>query len=303
MKLDDYREAYRKIEISEEMDERIRCGIMDRKRKVNKRSVMKAACVAAAIALVIGALQIPAVSAAAEQLIARFTGQILIYKEDGTEVIKVELAGKEDNKYLKLNENARKEDCKIDSLKQAEKELGVSLLKSEEAAEEKNCISYNPYVSKKGALNGVMLINYAYMFGDLQDVETTTYEEWDYVNSVSYRSGKEYHSPIMMQILIRSDQKEGVDYENHELEYAGISEERSENEGMRDITLYDIKNLGVKAIVTTVDTDGANAWKNQAGEEITSCTDALFVYKGVEYRYFGAVSQKVMEEFLEGLAE
>lgn len=302
MKLDNYRKVYRKIEISEEMDERLRNGIMDRKRKIAKRPVMKAACVAAAIALVIGALQIPAVSAAAEQLIARFTGQVLIHKEDGTEV-KVDIAGKEDNKYLKLNENARKEDCKIDSLKQAEKELGVSLLKSEEAAEEKNCISYNPYVSKKGALNGVMLINYAYMFGDLQDVETTTFEEWDYVNSVSYRSGKEYHSPIMMQILIRSDQEEGVDYENHELEYAGISEERSKNQGMKDITLYEIKNLGVKAIISTDDTDGPSVWLNLDGEKITSCTDALFVYKGVEYRYVGAVSQKVMEEFLEGLAE
>ena len=71
MKLDNYRKVYRKIEISEEMDERLRNGIMDRKRKIAKRPVMKAACVAAAIALVIGALQIPAVSAAAEQLIAR----------------------------------------------------------------------------------------------------------------------------------------------------------------------------------------------------------------------------------------
>lgn len=302
MKLDDYRETYRKIEVSEGMDDRIRSGVIDRKRKMARRPIIKAACAVAAAVFVIGALQIPAVSVAAEQLVARFTGQVLVHKEDGTEV-KVDLVGKEDGQYLKINESARKEDCKIDSLKEAEKELGVSLLKSKEAAEEENCISYNPYVSKNGVLNGVMLINYAYMFGDLQDVKTTTFEEWGFGNVVSYRFGKEYHSPIMIQILIRSDRKEGVDYENHELEYAGISEERSEKEGTKDVTLYKIKNLGVKAILSTVDTDGPNAWKNQDGEKITNCTDALFVYKGVEYRYIGAVSQEVMEEFLEGLEE
>jgi len=302
MKLVDYREIYRKIEVSEEMDERVRNGIMDRKKKIARRPIIRAVCAIVAIVLVIGILQIPAVSVTAKQLIARFTGQVIVHKEDGKDM-KVELAGIKDNKYLKLNENAGKEYCKMDSVEQAEKELGVSLLKSKEASEEKNCISYNPYVSKNGVLNGVMLLNDYYMLGDLQDVKTTTFEEWERCNSISYRSGEKYQGPIMMEILIRSDENEGVDYEDHELEYAGISEEWTEDAAKHDIMKYKIKNLDTEALIATIDTDGPSRWKIMDGKKITSCTNVLFVYKGVEYRYMGAVSQKVMEEFLEGLEE
>ena len=147
------------------------------------------------------------------------------------------------------------------------------------------------------------MINDYYMLGDLQDVKTTTFEEWEYCNSISYCSGEKYQSPIMMEILIRSDENDGVDYEDHELEYAGISEEWTEGAAIHDIMKYKIENLDTEALIATVDTDGPSRWEAVDGKKITSCTNVLFVYKGVEYRYMGAVSQEVMEGFLEGLAE
>ena len=42
---------------------------------------------------------------------------------------------------------------------------------STEAYEIKNCISYYPYVSDSGALNGIMLIDHCYAMGDLKNVK------------------------------------------------------------------------------------------------------------------------------------
>lgn len=66
-----------------------------------------------------------------------------------------------------------------------------------------------------------------------------------------------------------------------------------------DAEIYELKNLGVKAVLYTVDTDGPINWGIESGS--ISCTNAVFVYKGVEYVYMGGVSHDTMKQLLDTL--
>lgn len=66
--------------------------------------------------------------------------------------------------------------------------------------------------------------------------------------------------------------------------------------------VYEIENLGVNAVLSSIDDVAeTGTWNKRDGEEIHRCIEAYFVYEGVGYRYVGAVSTETMQEFLEGL--
>lgn len=289
MNREELKTTYDAITLPQEADARILRGVQAAK-KPKKNPITRFAGVAAAAAvLLLAAVQIPSVSAAAKEALQQFA--VWIHLDEGD--IQYEEG------YLTLNADAATEACRVDSLAEAADMLGISLLQPEFAYEPDNCIDYQPYVSENGILNGVILLNDFCTTGDLREVKAETTDDLTTNNSVTYRSGAVYRSPIAMQITVRSDREIGADYDNHELEYAG----RQEDWSGTDAVLYEIEHLGIKAIIATVRTDGPADWQNRDGNPVTDMTAALFVYEGVEYRFLGDVSPAAMQDFLDGLTE
>lgn len=324
MRSEEYKQIYDKVSLSKEADERILEELLREKEDVimmrgKRRKWITGTAVAtvAVAAFVVGVARIPAVGSAAGDVISRFTNLIVINSasidEIGDEVSQAE--GREygypisiykysdSGEYLHVNSDAPKKECRMASVSEVSQALGVDLLQSKDAYEAKDSILYTPYVSDSGALNGVILKNDFYALGDIRDAEFNVSgdlkTEGGYI-SVSYREGENYHSPIMMELTIRTDDNEGVDEENHELDYGGRQLEADEGAIIRS-EMYEIENLGVTALLTVDDTPGSYSWNKLDGDEINSAVDAYFVYQGVEYRYVGAVSTETMKEFLETL--
>ncbi|MFQ9514976.1 MAG: hypothetical protein ACLRZ9_04015 [Eubacterium sp.] len=289
MKINDYKKMYEKMETSPEMDQRILASVGKHK-GVRKITYIKAAVVAAAFAMLIGIYQIPSVNAAVDNFIGKFITRVEIENET------VNLAGD----YIKINQNACKENKKFDTISDVEKELGVKILKSPEAYEEdKNLIVYNPHISEKGELYGAIIIDDFYALGDLKDVKTTTYKESYYGNSIKFESGEDYKGPIATEIKIRAEGKKNDDnYQDRELDYAGSSWDLSEKE-KKSAELYGMKQLGIKAVMFTIKTEGSSAYEDSG--TVTDETIVLFVYDGIEYLYHGRVSYDTMKDFLDEL--
>lgn len=324
MRSEEYRQVYDKITLSKEADERILEELLQEKesavmeRGKRKKWLTGAAVAAVAVmAVVIGAARIPAMGSAAGDVISRFTNLIIITNDSedevGDEVSQAE--GREygyptsvyqysdSGEYLHVNSDAPKKECRMASMSEVGQALGVGLLQSKDAHEAKDSILYTPYVSDSGALNGVILKNDFYALGDIRDAEFNVSGDLkteDGYIYVSYREGENYQSPIMVEATIRTDDNEGVDEGNHELDYGGRQVKADEG-AIISSEVYEIENLGVTALLSIDDTPGPYTWSKLDGEEIHRCADAYFVYQGVEYRYVGAVSLETMKEFLEGL--
>ena len=286
MKLDDYKKMYEKMETSPEMDERILKSLQTKK-EGRKGTYMKVASVAAAIALLVGIYQIPSVNAAVNDFISSFTNKVEINNET------VEMTGE----YKQIKKDVCKENRKFDTLSDVEKELGIKLLKSEQAYEgDKHLIDYNPHISESGEMYGAMIMDDFYVIGDLKNVKIKTFKEFSDVNDIKYDPGTEFKSPISTEITVRT-QTENEDNKSgdHELEYYG----KDEDFGTLGSELYEIKSLGVKAVISVVKGSGTSSSWNT--EDSVDMTYTMFVYNGVEYKYYGVVSRDTMKAFLDGL--
>lgn len=260
-----YQSMYEKINTSEEMDERIQNAVMQKKLYKKQYHFVGKAAVAVVVLTVI--LCMPTVQTIAMEMWETFSNYFVVDKgENENSVIEME------GGYLTISPKASKKACKMDSILQASNNIGISLLYSTEELKEKDGISYHPYVSKKGDLNGVTLINHFYADG-----------------------------PIALEIIIRSKNNAGVDYDNHELEYAGAKWSLVEAESISDIHLYEIPQLGVNAIIYTTQSDGPALWEEKDIEAVESLTGVIFMYEGIEYKYLGAITQEEMKEFLNTL--
>ena len=319
MRSEEYKQIYDKVSLSKEADERILEELLREKedvimmrRKRKKWITGTAVAAVAAAAFVVGVARIPAMGSAAEDAISSLTNLIVIDSNSKDEVGPIE--GREygyptsvyeysdGGEYLHVNSDAPKKECRMASVLEVSQVLGVDLLQSKDAYEAKDSILYTPYVSDGGALNGVILKNDFYALGDIRDAEFNVSGDLkteDGYIYVSYREGEKYHSPIMMEVTIRTDNNEGADDGNHEPDYGG--RQLKTDEGAIISELYEIENLGVTAQLTVDDTPGPYTWNKLDGYKINSVADAYFVYQGVEYRYVGAVSKETMEEFLETL--
>lgn len=137
MKMDTYKSMWEKMKTSEEMDGRIQENVMNysaQKGKINY--IHYAYRIAAAVAVIMIMLQVQPVRAAINNVISHFTNQFEIVWKDKESTV-VEMQGD----YLEISPKAKKKECKIDSLSQISKQIGINLLESTEAYEIKNCIS------------------------------------------------------------------------------------------------------------------------------------------------------------------
>lgn len=306
MRLEEYRDLYDKVSLSEEADQRILREIKEGKTPGRgNRFQMRADRIAAAAAVLVlaaGMMRIPVVASATQSLVNRFSDVIILkldQDDDATSMIVYSGTAK----YLDvMKQDAPKKECKMDSLTAVSEALGVGLLQSEDAKEEKNCISYTPYVSEDGVLNGVNIKDDFYALGDIRDAKYNISEDPEESNTVSYCPGEKYQSPIKVEITVRASNEDGVDEENDELDDCGRTETLTGEAEIQVKEIYEIQNLGgVQAFLSEDETDGVSTWEKREGAEIQSCTSAYFTYGGVEYRYVGAVSMETMKEFLEGL--
>lgn len=323
MKLEEYREIYDKVSLSKEADERILQKLTEEvtnsgmKQKRKKLRFVQVTAAVAVLVLAVGVMQFPAVSSATQDVVSRLSKLIKI--EYGEPISSYVYSNSPE--YLSVNPDAPKKECKMASLDEVSEALGIDLLQSEDAHEQKNCIRYTPYVSNSGALNGVKLQDTFYALGDIRDPKIKVSKDLEKDDTISYREGEKYHSPIMMEALIRTDNAEGVDEKNRELDYSGRfngltgkdagTKAAQETYGIENLTgedaggvivqeIHEIESLGVEAEIS-VDVSGSHTWNKMDGEEIYQGADAIFTYQGVEYRYVGAVSIETMLEFLEGL--
>ena len=312
MRLEEYKQVYDKVSLSKEADERILQSLMEEVPDSGvrqKRKGIRFAGVAAAVAvlvLAVGIMQFPAVASTTQDLVSRLT--IMIVDEE-LQKEGVDYGGptsiyvySDSVGYLTVNSDAPKKECKMASLDEVSEALGIGLLQSGDAHEQKNCIRYTPYVSNNGVLNGVILQDTFYALGDIRDPKIEVSKDTDKDDTISYREGEKYHSPIMMEATIRTDNAKGVDEENFELDYSGRSVDLTGKDAGTMIVqeTYEIESLGVEAVLS-MDVPGSHTWNKLDGEEFYQCVDAFFTYQGIEYRYVGAVSIETMQEFLEGL--
>lgn len=289
-----YKSLYSKIQTSEETDQRILLNLKKNlgyeKKQRHEKLVLKFA-VMIIFCLVI--IQAKPIYAAVEKVVQHFVNSFELHGDD-LEGTVVDMEGD----YLKLNPDAKKEWCKMDSIDQISKMLGVDILESTEEHKASNGISYYPYVSKTGVLNGVMLINHSYVMGDLKSVELKTYPDATTKSMLTCDSGEKYKSPIGLEITIRSDQKEGVDYDNQELAYEGLYLKLEERGDVSNIELKEIANLEIYAVLYTLNDVGPFDTVMENTADIESITVAMFMYEGIEYVYMGAVSYETMLAFL-----
>lgn len=289
--------TYDKMTLSKDIDEQIKSKIL--KRAILKVQYIKYVYRLAVIMLVFTVIvSFQPVKATIKKVINHFSEKISYTTKNGDkETITMQ------GDYLKIRKSACKNDCKMDTISQISKELGIPLLKSRIEFKSENAFVYRPFLSKTNIINGVSITNPCYAVGDLVNVTMTSTEDLTSNSMIEYEVGESYKSPIAAQITIRTDNNSGVDYNNHELEYAGANWDLTIENKITDINLYKIESLNVTAVLYSQKSDGLEVWQ-QPEKPIKEfdLTSALFLYNGVEYCYYGAVSQKTMSEFLETLS-
>lgn len=290
----EYETMYEKMELSDEMDRQIKNAIM--KTRAVKRTGQKkyriAIGTAAALVLLVGVGQTDVARAAMDQIARYFSYSFTVAREDGT---KEQIQMKEE--YITLSQDAPKKSMKMNSISEVNDAIGIHLLDSKEAYLHKGCIEYSPKVSKAGEMYGVTVSAPLYAVGDLKAVKL--HEEENYL---SFSAGKKYQTPMTVQISLRTDENATKEYRDNELGFVSqrmnldLSQDSSE---AYDAEVYELKSLGVKAVLYTIDTDGPIEWRIETDD--LSCTNAVFVYEGVEYVYMGGVSHDTMKQFLDTL--
>lgn len=206
---------------------------------------------------------------------------------------------------IPIPEQASHERKVYNTLEEAEKDLGIRLLKSPMAYEEADAVNeYSPQVSEDGVLYGIMIQNHGYVTGDLTNVsvrqqgkpETHSY-------AYTFTSSKDYLGPIGCQIEILSKEASKYDTENKEMYSGGrfsLLGSMAEN-----AEVYISPNLGCKVLILTAKTDGIMVWAGNGvidGETKFDQTTAELVYGNITYMYYGFVSKDTMKEMIESLS-
>lgn len=295
-----YQTMYEKMKMSDEMDKNIKKAIRNtpiQKRITRKNRYRAGFGAVAVLALIVCASQTDVVRAAVDKIVHYFTYSFTVEQEDGT-TEKVQMK----EEYLTLSKDAPKEDLNMNSISEVNDAIGINLLDTKEAYQYEGCIEYSPKVSKDGELYGIMVSDKLYAVGDLKDVTLYPKEEENGLDFLSYSEGKNYQTPIMVQMSLRTDENVTKEYKDNELGFVSTRMNIDLSDSTLDVydaEIYELKNLGVKAVLYTVDTDGPINWGIESGS--ISCTNAVFVYKGVEYVYMGGVSHDTMKQLLDTL--
>ncbi len=300
MNVQDYQNMYEKIEMPKEMDERIRERMINEMngKKVTKGNNYRAGlAVAAAFAVMVCITQFDTVAAAAERVVEFFKYTFVMNDEDGN-AVNVDMKGG----FVTLSDNASKDVDYMDSVKEAGDAIGMKLLDTDVACMHEDCVQYTPYLTEDDEVYGVMLSDKLYAVGDLQDVTLHRREGEDGVDWMEYNPGSSYQTPVSAQITIRTDKDLAGDYDNNEIGYVSKSQKidlTSSDASTFEPEVYEMKNLGVNAVLYSIETDGPVSWNITDGT--VKCSVAVFVYEGVEYVYMGGMNHDTMKAFLDTL--
>lgn len=293
----DYQTMYEKMEMSDDMDQKIKAAVKNAKTTKRAYRFHAGLGAIAAIALIVCVSQTEVVKATVDKIVHYFSYSFTVEQKDGS-TEKVQM----NEEYLTLSKDAPKKNLNMNSISEVKDAIGIDLLDTKEAYQYESCIEYSPKVSEAGELYGIMISDKLYAIGDLKDVKLYPKEEEDGLDFLSYSSGKDYQTPILMQISLRTDKNTTQEYEDNELGFVSTHmniDLTNDTSDMYDAEVYELDNLGVKAVLYTVETDGPINWGVESGS--IPCTSAVFVYKGAEYVYMGGVSHDTMKLFLNTL--
>lgn len=297
MERKDYHTMYKKMEMSDDMDQKIKAAVKHAKTPKRANRFRAGFGAVASIALIVCVSRTDVVKAAVDKIVHYFTYSFTVEQKDGT-TEKVQMK----EEYLTLSKDAPKENLDMNRISEVKDAIGIDLLDTKEAYQYEDCIEYSPKVSEDGELYGIMVSDKLYAIGDLKDVKLYPKEEEDGLDFLSYSAGKDYQTPIMAQISLRTDENTTKEYDDNELGFVSTRmniDLSNDTSDQYDAEVYELKNLGVKAVLYTVETDGPINWGIESGS--IPCTNAVFVYKGVEYVYMGGVSHDTMKQFLNTL--
>lgn len=301
MNVNEYKNMYEKMEISDELDFQIRNRIMNSGRNKHikvKHQHTKMIVALTTIAFVIGILGIHnnTVSAAIEKVVQYFAETIWITNSNG-DAEAIDMV----QKYITLSNRAPKKMKKYDSMKSVSEKTGIKLLESPKAYSAGKCVNYNPCVDENGKILSVTIGDAIYCIGDLKDINLVQSANVDEMDILKYDPGEYFKTPVMVQINIKTDENLNENYRNNELSFVSERMNIDLTEETRKDThaeVYTLKTLGTKVVLFDMETDGPASW--DLTQPITT-TNAVFVYEGIEYIYAGGVSHETMKEFLETL--
>lgn len=298
MKLDKYNKIIDKINIPDDMDNRLKEYLLSDKKenkKITSKKLIKRFSIAVAtMVLVLGVSQTSFVSTAASAIIHFFEYGFTFTENNGQETtINMKM------NYLTLDKNTPMESMYMDSIDQVSDTIGIKLLNSTKEYTSNGFVEYYPSISNDNILAGIRIINNCYIIGDIKNISVTNRKSQDSKNMINYAVGENYKTPIGVQISIRTNENLTSKYQDNELGFVSENTNIDLDDNNTQSELYEIDNLGIKAVLFTTQTDGPIEWG--LGDRNIDVTYAVFVYEGVEYVYFGGVSHNTMKEFLNTL--
>lgn len=251
-------------------------------------------CSAAVLAIM---LSFPSFRAFAEEKIRMFRYYLLY----GDSVLEAELEEKD------ISSPEAVSPCVFGSLSEAEEAFGLTFLKSDVPSAEgiHSGLFYQPIIifdeQMEKHFSGMSFLDYAYTAGDIQDLSVPENTSPTVMDSISFSPGKEYASPIALQIRIITDRDlyESTFPEGNDLSgpQEGILENTAE--------IYALSSLDTEAMIISTRAEeeygiGPEVWSRK-GEPLTHITSAVLTCQGIEYSYFGDVSTDTMKKFLDTL--
>lgn len=262
-----------------------------------KRKSPAAVILLCSAAVLVILMSLPPFRAFAEEKIRMFS-YYLFYGED---VFQAELAEK------KISSAEAAGPCVFRSLSEAEETFCPAFLKSDDPSAESipSGLFYQPVMISDERMDqhfaGMSFVNYAYASGDLQDIVLSPGPSPTVMDSISFTPGKEYASPIALQIRIITDRDL---YESTFPEKSDLSAPQDrilENQA----EIYELSSLDTKAMIVSTYAEekygiGPEVWARK-GEPLTHITSAVLTCQGIEYSYFGDVSTDTMKKFLNTL--
>lgn len=78
----------------------------------------------------------------------------------------------------------------------------------------------------------------------------------DSSNEISYCTGDVYKNPVSAEFYFHGDAGAETGYENQEMEYIGV------NWNLKNVQLYECRNLGINIVLDSMESDGVATWRN-----------------------------------------
>ena len=200
--------------------------------------------------------------------------------------------------------------AKFDSLTDAETAFGIDLLDSSDrtCVRTGKLVHYYPMIvydkQQHDHICGMSFQDFAYVTGDLKGFKVLPPGSDTTETEFRYKKGKSYGSPIALQIRMVTDADTA--------EAAGLVigteinvQEPHHYSGNESTEIYHISGIDADAmIVSTRNVSmagmGPALWE-APNPGIDHITTAYLSYEGIEYTYFGDVSEDTMKAFLETL--